>query len=189
LNMGRLLQGKLWQAWTTLPQFTICLVNGSAMGDGIGCVLCSDVAIALKTAFFDFSDTKLGLVNAGISPYLMAKTSAGAAKNMFVLGQVVSAETALAKGLVNRVVDSIADGNKAIAELCGEVTKCGPRSVQLAKELVQGVAGRQMDETIMFYVMLNAAAASRSEEAKQSAKASADGKPKPWEVEPIAPLQ
>mmetsp|Transcript_86978 Transcript_86978/g.218913 ORF Transcript_86978/g.218913 Transcript_86978/m.218913 type:complete len:375 (-) Transcript_86978:327-1451(-) len=188
LNMGRLLQGRLWQAWSTLPQFTISLVNGSAMGDGIGCVLCSDVAIALKTAFFDFSETKLGLVNAGISPYLMAKTSAGAVKNMFVLGQVLSAETALAKGIVNRVVDSIADGNKVIAELCGEVTKCGPRSVQLAKELVQGVAGRQMDETIMFYVMLNAAAASRSEEAKQSAKASADGKPKPWEVEPIAPL-
>lgn len=188
VNMGRLLQIRLWQAWTTLPQFTITLVNGSVLGDGLACVLCSDIAIAIKTAFFDFTESKFGMVSAALSPYILAKVEQGAAKNMFVLGQVVSAEAALEKGIVNRVVDSLADGHKVISEHCKEITKCGPRSVQLAKELVQGVVGRQMDETIIFYTMMNAAAASRSEECKQAAHASADGKPKPWESVPIAPL-
>lgn len=193
LNIGRLLQGRLWQAWSTLPQFTITVANGSALGDGIGCVVCSDVAIALKTAFFGFSDTKMGLVNAGISRYLLAKTSAGAAKNMFVLGEVLPAESAREKGIVNRVVESMAEGHKVVAEMCEEITKCGPRTVQLAKEVVEGVAGRQVDETILFYTMLAAAAANRSEEARQGVAATAGDTTiartkKPWEAVPIAPL-
>merc|ERR1719373_751864 len=144
------------------------------------------MAIAVRSAFFGFSDTKLGLVNASISPYVLAKTSAGAAKNMFVLAQVLSAEVALEKGIVDRVVDSIDDGHKVIKELCGELGKCGPRSVALAKELVHGVSGRQVDETIMFYTMAMAAKASSSEEARQAAKAG--DSPKPWEASPITPL-
>lgn len=188
VNVGRLLQGRLWQAWATLPQFTITLLNGSVLGDGLGCVVCSDVAIALKSAFLDFSDSKYGFVQAGLSPYLLAKTTPGCVKNFFVMAKVVPAETALEKCIINRVVESVADGHKLIAELCAEVTKCGPRSVQLAKEVVQGVAGRQMDETIIFYTMLNAAAGTRSEEANQAAQASKEAKSKPWETNPIKPL-
>lgn len=187
VNIGRLMQAKFWHAWATLPQFTICLANGSALGDGMGCVCCCDMAIALKTSFFGFSDTKLGLVHAGISPYLLAKTSPGTAKNMFVLGQVLSAEVALEKRIVNRLVDSVAQGREAIREMCQEVTKCGPRSVQLAKELVLGVAGRQITEAIIFYTLIIVEKAKASEEARQGAQAASAKKAKPWEASPIVP--
>merc|ERR1711972_219472 len=188
VNLGRMLQTRLWNALATLPQFTICLANGSALGDGMGLVLCCDMAVALKTSFFGFSDTKLGVVSAGVLPYVLAKTSAGTTKTMFAMSQLMSADAALEKCIINRVVDSMADAHAVVKELCLEVTKCGPRSVQTAKELVLGVAGRQIDETVMFYAMSMAAKVAGSDEAKQSIKASEARESKPWEASLISPL-
>merc|ERR1719188_1862190 len=101
---------------------------------------------------------------------------------------MMSAEVALERCILNRVVESMADAHAAVKEVCQELTKCAPSSVQLAKELVMGVAGRQVDETIIFYTMAMATKAAGSDEAKQSMEASAAGKSRPWETSPIAPL-
>lgn len=184
INSGRLLQGKLWEAWAMLPQFTICLANGSAIGDGMGFVVCSDATIAIRTAFFGFSDTKVGLVSATLSPHLLSKTWASAAKNMLVLGQVLSAESAHEKGLVTRVVDGAEEARGAVAQLAAEVAKCGPGAVQAAKELVLGVAGRQVDESVMFLSMALAARASASDEAEQARAGE-----RPWAALAIEPAR
>merc|ERR1719188_2655698 len=101
---------------------------------------------------------------------------------------MMSAEVALERCILNRVVESMADGHAVVKEVCQELTKCAPCSVQLAKELVLGVAGRQVDETIIFYTMAMATKAAGSEEAKQSIAATAAQTPRPWETTPIAPL-
>jgi len=182
------LQAKLWHTWAMLPQFTICLAGGSALGDGMGVALCSDMVVAVRAAYFGFPDTKLGLVNAALSPYLLAKTSAGVAKNMFVMGSLLPAETAFERGIVDRVVESLADGYTLIREICEELTKCAPGSVRLAKELVAGVAGRQVDESIIFYTMAMASRVAGSEEFRQGLEAAAAELPKPWETSAIEPL-
>jgi enoyl-CoA hydratase/carnithine racemase len=140
-DMGRLLAAKMLNAWATLPQFTICLANGSALGEGVGCMVCCDMAIGLRTSFFGFPDTKLGCVSAMVSPYVLAKTSANVAKKMFVLGQLMTAEEACQSKLLNRVVESLADGHKVVKEMCEEISKCGPQSMRLAKEVVLGSPG------------------------------------------------
>jgi len=182
VGADRLLQSKFWHTLATLPQFTICLANGSAMGEGLGLVCCCDMAIAIKSAFFGFDDTQFGVVNAVVSPYLLAKVGAGWAKKMFLWGKILPADMAQEKKIINRVVDSLADGQKVVEDLCADVTKCAPCSVVLAKELVMGVAGNQISEFIIFYTMRAAATAKASQEARQAAK-----KSKPWEQTPIAP--
>merc|ERR1719436_17743 len=107
---------------------------------------------------------------------------------MCAMAQMMSTEVALEKNILNRVVDSVADGHAAVKEVCQELTKCAPGSVHLAKELVMGVAGRQVDETIIFYTMAMAMKSAGSEEAKQSLQAAAAQTPRPWEAAPIAPL-
>lgn len=181
VDPGRLMQTKFWHALITVPQFTICLANGSALGDGMGLLCCCDMAIGLKTSFFGFQETEFGVVNAVVSPYVLAKMGAGATKKMFLLGKVFSAEAARDQKIINMVVDSLADAHKAIEETCAEVTKCGPRSVALAKELVMGVAGTQVSEFLIFYTLHMAAKAKGSEEARL-----AKHKVKPWEEQPIA---
>lgn len=183
VNIGKLFQANFWHVWASLPQFTICLANGSALGDGMGCLCCCDMVIALKTSFFGFEDSKFGMVNAIISPYVLARVGAGTAKKMFLLGKILSAEAALEKKLVNKVVESLAEANNLIKETCAELTKCGPKSVDMAKQLIMGVAGNQISEPIIFYTLSMHANAIASDEAKQACSAK---KAKPWELKPIA---
>merc|ERR1712048_382184 len=167
INMGRLLQTRMWHAWGMLPQFTICLANGSAMGDGMGCVACNDFAISIKTAFFSLSDVKIGVVPASIAPYIVQKTGTGVAKRIFCTSENMSAEKAKDAGIIDEVVDSVADGHKIIKELCAQLTECGPWTVEFAKTLVLGVSGQQIAEPLMFYTSMMLAKVTSSEEYKQ----------------------
>jgi len=188
IELGRLFQMKFWHVWATVPQFTICLANGSAMGDGVGCVTVCDYCIALEGAFFSLASVKNGLVPAGVAPYVVAKTGTGKAKRIFCTSENLSGQRAVEIGIVDEVVASIADGHKAIAKQCEMLTQCGPRTVQAAKELTYGVAGQQVLLPLMFYTSMLSAKVSAGEEAKQAAAAVAAGKPKPWETAPIKPL-
>lgn len=189
VNIGRLLQTRFWQVWATIPQFTICLANGSAMGDGVGLCCVCDYTIAVEGAFFSLASVKSGLVPAGVAPYIVAKTGNGAAKRIFCTSENLSAKKAIDAGIVDEVVASVADGHKSIGTLCEQLTKCGPRTVQAAKELVLGVAGQQMVNPLMFYTSMISAKVTNAEEAQQAIAAAAAGKPMPWEATPIKPLK
>eukprot|EP00408_Alexandrium_pacificum_P055743 CAMPEP_0171269486 /NCGR_PEP_ID=MMETSP0790-20130122/60216_1 /TAXON_ID=2925 /ORGANISM="Alexandrium catenella, Strain OF101" /LENGTH=402 /DNA_ID=CAMNT_0011738289 /DNA_START=52 /DNA_END=1255 /DNA_ORIENTATION=+ len=187
INLGRLLQTRFWHAWATVPQFTICLANGSAMGDGVGLVTCCDYCIAMEGAFFSLASVKNGLVPAGVAPYIISRTGNGVAKRLFCTSMNLTAQKAVDIGIVDEVVTSIADGHKAIAAMCEQLTKCGPRTVQAAKELVLGVSGQQIVHPLMFYTSMMSAKISNAEEAKQATAAANAGKPMPWEGVPIKP--
>jgi len=189
VSMGRLLQTKLWHAWATVPQFTICLANGSAMGDGIGLITCCDYAIGLSNAFFSLSDVKIGLVPAAITPYIVAKTGNGIAKRIFCTSENMSGARAVENGILDETVDSIADGHKMVGRMCEQLTACGPRTVEAAKELVFGVAGQQIIEPLFFYTSMMGIKVACSEEAQAARAAVGAGRPKPWEATAIKPLR
>ncbi|HID32688.1 MAG TPA: enoyl-CoA hydratase/isomerase family protein, partial [bacterium (Candidatus Stahlbacteria)] len=88
----------------TLPRPTIAAVNGAAIGGGTGFVAVCDIAIAAETACFSFSEVKIGLVPACISPYVIKKCGEGRARELFITGERIDGPRAYEVGLVNKVV-------------------------------------------------------------------------------------
>merc|ERR550525_1265165 len=187
-KVGQLLKMKMWHTWMTLPQFTLALVNGSALGDGVGCVCCCDMGIAVSGAYFNFSDVKMGLVPALCSPYVVAKVGSGHAKRLIASAENMSAEKAKRTGMINEVVESVEEAHKMIKDIAEVLTACGPRSVEAAKQLVIGVGGMPITEPIMFYTGRMLAQVTVSDEATDGMVCLQARKPKPWEETPIKPL-
>ena len=108
-------------------------VQGHALGGGAGLVACADIAIADRRAQFAFSEVKLGIIPAVISPFALAKIGASAARRYFVTGERFDAATALRIGLVHEVSDDL---DSAVDAVLGELRSAGPRAARHAKRLV-----------------------------------------------------
>jgi methylglutaconyl-CoA hydratase len=115
------------------PAPVLARVQGHALGGGAGLVACADVAVAHGGAVFAFSEVKLGIIPAVISPFALAKIGPSAARRYFVTGERFDAATALRIGLVHEVSDDL-DG--AIDRVLGELRSAGPKAARHAKRLV-----------------------------------------------------
>jgi methylglutaconyl-CoA hydratase len=124
---------RMLEAIDSCPAPVIALVQGHALGGGAGLVACSDIAIAHERAVFAFSEVKLGIIPAVISPFALAKIGASAARRYFVTGERFDAGTALRIGLVHEVT---ADLDPALETALGELRSAGPRAARAAKRLV-----------------------------------------------------
>ena len=111
----------------------VCCVHGYALGGGSGLVACADIAVAWPDAVFGFSEVRLGIIPAVISPFVLPKIGA-AARRYFLTGERFDAETALRIGLVQGV--SIDAGGTAEA-LVEDILAGGPEAVREAKRLVR----------------------------------------------------
>ena len=116
------------------PAPVVARVQGHALGGGAGLVAAADVAVAGSDAAFAFSEVKLGIVPAVISPFALAKIGPGQARRWFVTGERFDAETALRLGLVHEVA---ADLDAAVERVVGELLSAGPRAARWAKRLVR----------------------------------------------------
>ena len=103
---------RMFDAIDTCPAPVIAVVQGHAIGGGAGLVATADIALAHERAVFGFSEVKLGITPAVISPYVLRKIGESAARRYFVTGERFDAATALRIGLVHEVV---ADLDAALA--------------------------------------------------------------------------
>ena len=124
---------RMLEAIDTCPAPVVARVQGHALGGGAGLVACADIAVAESGAVFAFSEVKLGIIPAVISPFALAKIGAGAARRYFVTGERFDAATALRIGLVHEVVDDLDGG---VAAILAELRSAGPRAARHAKRLV-----------------------------------------------------
>ena len=115
------------------PAPVVAGVQGYALGGGSGLVACADVAIAAPDAVFGFSEVKLGIIPAVISPFVVPRIGSGAARRYFLTGERFGAEAALRIGLVHEV--GALDG--AVDRVVGELLTSGPQAVREAKKLVR----------------------------------------------------
>ncbi len=130
-----------------LPKPTMALVQGPAIGGGVGLVACCDIALAAETAKFCLSEVKLGLIPAVISPYVIAAMGQRAARRYFLTAEMFSATEAYRLGLVHKVVpdEALHDvGRRMIKELLVG----GPTAQVAAKDLIFEVSGRPLDDTL-----------------------------------------
>jgi methylglutaconyl-CoA hydratase len=109
-------------------------VQGFALGGACGLLACSDVVVATPTATFGFTEAKLGLVPAVISPFVLERIGPGAARRLFVTGERFDAETALRIGLVHELADDL-DG--AVDRVLGEILTAGPEAARIAKRIAR----------------------------------------------------
>jgi enoyl-CoA hydratase/carnithine racemase len=115
------------------PAPVVIRVHGYALGGGSGLVACGDVAIAAPDAVFGFSEVKLGIVPAVISPFVLPKIGAHA-RRYFLTGERFDAETALRIGLIEEIA---ADLDAAVDRVLSELLTAGPEAVREAKRLVR----------------------------------------------------
>ena len=144
MGMARMLK-----ALTEIPALTVALVEGSAFGGGAGLTAACDMAIASADARFAFSEVKLGLTPATISPYVVAAIGARTAKGLFATGRPFDAAYAEKIGLVQEVVADSAALDAAKDRLAREIMACAPGAVADAKTLVDFVANRAIDNHVM----------------------------------------
>ena len=124
---------RMLEAIDSCPAPVLALAHGHALGGGVGLVACADIAVAHEATVFAFSEVKLGIVPAVISPFAVAKIGASAARRYFVTGERFDAGTALRIGLVHEVT---ADLDAVLDRLLGELRSAGPRAARAAKRLV-----------------------------------------------------
>ena len=129
----------------TLSVPTIARVNGAAIGGGTGFVAVCDLAVASDNSKFSFSEVKLGLVPACISPYVVRKVGEGACREFFLTGERLSAEKAFRYGLVNKVV-APERLNEEVDALTSQLLSSGPNALATCKELLQKVPKMSLAE-------------------------------------------
>jgi methylglutaconyl-CoA hydratase len=115
------------------PAPVVARVHGYALGGGAGLAACADIAIASREAVFGFSEVKLGIIPAVISPFVLPKIGQHA-RRYFLTGERFDAQTALRIGLVSEVADDL---DAAIEHVVGELLSSGPNAVREAKQLVR----------------------------------------------------
>jgi methylglutaconyl-CoA hydratase len=115
------------------PVPVVARVQGYALGGGSGLVACADVAIAAPDAVFGFSEVKLGIIPAVISPFVLPKIGANA-RRYFLTGERFDAGTALRIGLVHEVADDL---DRAVAGVVGQLLTSGPEALREAKRLIR----------------------------------------------------
>jgi len=140
---------KMLKALNDIPALTVALVEGAAFGGGAGLVAACDIAIATADARFAFSEVKLGLTPATISPYVVVAIGPRIARGLFATGRTFDAVYAQAIGLVQEVVADTSALEAAKARLTVEIMACAPGAVAAVKQLVADVWGRPIDHGLM----------------------------------------
>jgi methylglutaconyl-CoA hydratase len=115
------------------PAPVIARVQGYALGGGSGLVACADIAVAAPDASFGFSEVKLGIIPAVISPFVLPKIGSHA-RRYFLTGERFDAEAALRIGLVHELS---AELDEAAEKIVAEILTAGPEAVREAKKLIR----------------------------------------------------
>lgn len=131
-----------------LPQPTIARVHGPAFAGGTGLVAACDIAVGTPEAKFCFSEAKLGLSPATISPYVMRAIGERAAQRYFLTAEVFGAEEALRIGMLSLLVPA-ADLDSRIDDLLKNLLAGGPQAHARIKELIRAVARRPVDDALI----------------------------------------
>jgi methylglutaconyl-CoA hydratase len=117
------------------PAPVVARIQGHALGGGCGLAACCDVVVAGESAVFAFSEVKLGIVPAVISPFALGRIGPAAARRYFLTGERFDGPTARRIGLVHELVPED-ELDAAVERVVGELLSAGPDATRAAKRLV-----------------------------------------------------
>lgn len=171
---------KMLKSLHDLPALTVALVDGGAYGGGGGLAAACDLAVATADAKFSFSEVRLGLIAATISPYVIEAIGPRAARALFATGRIFDAAQAEKVGLVTEVVADAAGLQAAARRIAHEMIACAPGAVEASKRLVADVAGREIDRDLMELTAHRIAAARVGDEGQEGVRAFLERRKARW---------
>lgn len=138
---------RMYSTIDRLPIPLIGRIHGAALGGGAGLAAVCDIVVAEEHAVFGFTEVKVGILPAVISPYVLAKIGVSAARELFLTGMRFDAARAREIGLVHAVV-AADQMDRRVAAYVQEFLSAAPEAIATAKELLKKVAGRPVQDTI-----------------------------------------
>jgi len=131
----------MFETIDTCPAPVVARVHGAALGGGMGLCAVSDIVIAESGARFGFTETRLGILPAVISPFVIAKIGESHARALFPGGRRFDAIRAQRIGLVHEVVEGEAALDAAVDTAVNDLLAAGPTAARAAKAIVREVRG------------------------------------------------
>lgn len=147
---------RMFLALDTLPMPLVGRIQGAALGGGAGLAAVCDIVVAEEEAVFGFTEVRLGVIPAVISPFVLAKIGRSAARELFVTGARFSATRARDLGLVHAVVPPT-ELDKTVEHYVGEILTSAPEAVAAAKSLIAEVWESSVDDALPITVRAIAA--------------------------------
>jgi methylglutaconyl-CoA hydratase len=135
---------RMFAALNELPVPVVGRIHGAALGGGAGLAAVCDIVVAEERAIFGFTEVKLGILPAVISPFALAKIGRSAARELFLTGARFSATRAREIGLVHEVVTA-GELDATVARYVQELLAGGPEAIAAAKALIPQVWGHTVD--------------------------------------------
>jgi enoyl-CoA hydratase/carnithine racemase len=171
-----------------LPQFTIALVQGSAMGSAIGLLAVCDMVCAVKAARFAVNEVKLCSAPASYTSFVAQKVGVSNAMRILCMCENLTADKMKELGFVNEVVGEAAEFSEIVIEVCENLTATAPNATARSKRLVQNVARSPFTEAVIDYTGMELATIRVDKEAVAGMVA-IQARVKPyWAETPIKPL-
>jgi methylglutaconyl-CoA hydratase len=161
------------------PVPVIAGVHGAALGGGMALCCVADITVATAATTFGFTEVKVGLMPAVISPFVLPRIGEGSARALFLTGERFGAERALRIGLVSEVVPDEPALDGRVAALLGEVLSAGPEAARNAKAVIRDQRGMLRADALSLTVQ-RAARQRVSAEGQEGLVAFLDKRPPSW---------
>jgi isohexenylglutaconyl-CoA hydratase len=128
--------GHALQALNSLPQATITIAEGSAVGGGFGMACCSDIVLLHESVGFGMPEPKVGFIPSRIIPFIVRRIGEGAARDLAVTGRVIGATEAFRLGVGHHLCANTAEINRKVKALIDDILKLEPMALATVKHLV-----------------------------------------------------
>lgn len=171
----------LFAALYDFPKPVIALVHGAALGGALGLVSVADFVVAHSDALFSFSELRLGLIPAVISPFVIRKTGPSVARKLMISARKLSAQEALQAGMVDKVAGETELEN-SIDGLCEELIMLAPEAMKACKRMLNRVTDSVIGEDLLTYTAGQLHRVQHGDEAKEGVKAFFEKRRPTWNI-------
>ena len=181
-ELDAMAMAEMFDAVDRCPVPVVARVHGAALGGGGGLCAVSDLVLAEAGTKFGFTETRLGLLPAVISPFVIAKVGESHARALFPSGRRFDATRALRIGLVHEVVEGLEALDAAVENALRDLLAAGPNAARAAKAIIREVRGLPHEST-RWHTARRIAAQRVSAEGQEGLRAFLDHRAPAWRSE------
>jgi methylglutaconyl-CoA hydratase len=178
---GNVLLARCFHAIYTFPKPTLAVVHGAAMGGGNGLLAACDMAYALDDTLFSFSEVRIGIIPATISPYVIKRIGEFKAKELMLTGKRIRGQEAAQLTLINQSFKTAQTMSEYLENVIDQLKENGPNALAQCKLLIEHVSSTPEDfEQLIPYTARMIAAARLSEEGQEGMAAFLEKRKPNW---------